>query len=154
MSERWVGMVVSGDKVILVDAEVPTSGPLILQSEQAFSLQAGNRADAYHLMHQRIRDYIRDNGIARAVIKESAAAGVGAGKSHLSAAELRGIVMGAAAAACKTECLAKALISRTFGTRKVDEYLRDDGFWTARVLGKLKTGSREAALMLVAARGE
>jgi hypothetical protein len=154
VSERWVGIVVSGDKIVLVDAAVPTKGPLVLQSDQTLSLQGGNRAKAYHVMSRRVEDYVRDNGVTRVVIKESAVSGPGAGRSHLLAAELRGVVMGAAGAACKTDCLAKALISRTFGERKVDEYLHDDGFWASNILGKLKIGSREAAMMLVAARGK
>ena len=61
--------------------------------------------------------------------------------------------MCAAATACKkTECLAKAGISRTFGSRKVDEYVRDDGFWKSNVTGTLRAGSREATMVLLAAR--
>ena len=33
MPERWVGIVVTGDKVIVVDAEVPDVGQLVLQND-------------------------------------------------------------------------------------------------------------------------
>jgi hypothetical protein len=53
----------------------------------------------------------------------------------------------------KTSCLAKAQVSRNFGERKADEYLKDDGFWKKAVIGgKLRSGSREAALVILAAR--
>ena len=62
--------------------------------------------------------------------------------------------MCAAAAGSETQCLAKGHISRTFGERKVDQYVADKGFWEDNVLGQLRAGSREAAMILLAARGE
>ena len=35
MAERWLGVVVSGDKVTIVDAEVPDSGPLVVLADQS-----------------------------------------------------------------------------------------------------------------------
>jgi hypothetical protein len=50
--------------------------------------------------------------------------------------------------------VAKAAISRTFGDRNVDEYVKDDEFWDNNVEGvNLRNGSREAALILIADRG-
>ena len=72
MSGRWLGIVVSGDRITVVDVEVPDHGPLILQSDQSWPLQAGDRSRAYHVMHQRVADYVREHGIARTVIKASA----------------------------------------------------------------------------------
>ncbi len=47
----------------------------------------------------------------------------------------------------------KAHISKTFGDRKVDEYLKDDDFWSKQISsGQLRIGSREAAMVLLAAR--
>jgi hypothetical protein len=149
---RWLGIVVIGDRITLVDAEVPDQGPLILQTDQSWTLQAGDRAAAYRVMHQRVADYIRENGIVRTVIKASAVSQGGMGKAHLEAAELRGVVMCAAASSAQTQCLAKGHISRTFGKRKVDEYVADRGFWNDNILGNLRAGSREAAMLLLAAR--
>ena len=153
MPDRWLGVVVTGERLTVVDAEVPDDGPLILQADQSWPLQAGNRAKAYHVMHQRIGDYIREHRIARTVIKASAVSRSGMGKTNLDAAELRGAIMCAAAAASETQCLAKGHISRTFGKRKVDEYVADKAFWDSEILGNLRVGSREAAMILLAARG-
>jgi hypothetical protein len=61
--------------------------------------------------------------------------------------------MSAAASVASVVALAKARISRTFGSRKVDDYLKDETFWTDGVAGAaLRTGSREAAMLLLASR--
>jgi len=78
----------------------------------------------------------------------------GTKKAHLEAVELRGVVMSAAAEAARTTCLAKSNFSKTFGKRKVDEYLADDDYWDAEISGQLRAGSREAAMILLAARGK
>ena len=62
--------------------------------------------------------------------------------------------MCATAAMSETQCLAKNHISRTFGERKVDEYVADKAFWDAEVIGELRAGSREAVMVLLAARAD
>ena len=37
MHERWVGMVVSGDRIIIVDAEVPDTGQLVVQNDATWA---------------------------------------------------------------------------------------------------------------------
>lgn len=155
MANRWVGITVSGDKVTLVDADITDSGPIVLLADQSWNLQKGDRADAYHVMYQQISDYLTENGIKRAIVKKSALSTGSTKLSHLNAAELRGVVIAASAAAVKTRMIAKAHMSRTFGSRKVDEYVADDDFWTAETTGAtLRKGSREAAMVLLAARNE
>jgi hypothetical protein len=45
------------------------------------------------------------------------------------------------------------VISRTYGERKVDEYIRDAAFWNEHTAGgKLRKTSREAAMLVIAAR--
>ncbi|HEY8094563.1 MAG TPA: hypothetical protein VIE65_00520 [Methylobacter sp.] len=152
MPKRWVGIVVSSDKIIMVDAEIPKSGPLILQSDIGFRLQKGARPAAYAVMHQNVSDYVRENKIAQVIIKASAVSLGGTKKAHLEAAELRGVVMAASASITDTICLAKGNISKTFGARKVDEYLSDDAFWEAEISGSIRSLGREAAMLLLAAR--
>jgi len=153
MPERWIGIVVGSDKVTVVDAEVPKSGPLVIQGDHSWPLQKGGRAAGYSVVHQQVTDYCQENQIARAVIKASALSLRGTKKAHLEAAELRGVVISAAATITETELLSKAVVSRTFGRRSADEYLEDDEFWRREVSGgRLRGGSREAALMLLAAR--
>jgi hypothetical protein len=153
MPERWLGLVVSGDAVTAVDLEVPPTGPLTLQADQSWKLQKGDRAAAYRIMHQRVADYIRDNAVGKAVVKASAVA-KGGGLSHLHSAELRGVVMAAAASSTDTQTYSKALVSRTFGERKADEYVSDDDFWEEQIVGSMRKGSREAALMVLAVKDD
>ncbi len=154
MPERWVGIVVTGDKAIVVDAEVPDEGPLVLQNDETWRLQDGDRAAAYKVIGQQCHDYLRANGVTKVLIKASAVS-LGATKlSHLRSAELRGVIIGTAASVCGVKELAKAVLSRNFGDRNVDEYAKDDGFWITHFTGEnLRAGSREAAIMLLAESG-
>jgi hypothetical protein len=71
----------------------------------------------------------------------------------LISAEVRGVIIAAAASVCEVKVVSKAVISRTYGERKVDEYLDDDAFWNEHTQGgKLRKMSREAAMLVVAAR--
>jgi hypothetical protein len=154
MLERWIGVVVAPDKVTAVDAEVPPSGPLIIQADHSWPLQKGHRASGYKVLHQQLADYCREHEIKRAVIKGSAVnPRGGTTKAHLEAAELRGVAIAACASVANTDTIAKATIRRTFGQRKVDDYVADNNFWGKEVIGtSLRVGSREAAMVLLAAR--
>jgi hypothetical protein len=154
MAERWVGIVVTGDKAIVVDAEVPDEGQLILQNDETWRLQGGARAAAYNVIGQQCRDYLRANGVSKVLIKASAVSLGGTKIGHLRSAELRGVIEGASASVCEVKELSKAALSRNFGDRKVDEYAKDDGFWLTHFTGEtLRAGSREAAIMLLAESG-
>jgi hypothetical protein len=87
-------------------------------------------------------------------VKASALPTSGAPKlSLLTSAEVRGVVIAATASVCDVRVVSKAVISRTYGERKVDEYLQDDGFWDGQTQGgRLRKTSREAAMLLIAAR--
>ena len=150
---RWVGIAVSGDKVTVVDAEVDNTGPIVVNADQTWKLQKGDRSKAYNVIHQQLVDYLDDNKVDQVVVKASAPSQRGMSKAHLAAAELRGVVMSAAASVTAVSVVAKGHISKTFGDRKVDEYLSDNAFWSAEVaVGALRAGSRETALLLLAAR--
>jgi hypothetical protein len=155
MTERWLGIVVSSEKVTLVDAEVDVdhdNTPIIIQADQSWDLQTGDRPDAYRVIHKRIADYAKENGIAKAIIKGSVVSRRGTKQVHLAAAELRGVVAAALATVTKVSFETKGNISRNFGNRKVDEYLKDNSFWAVNTTGDLRTGSREAAMVILAAR--
>lgn len=158
MPERWLGVVVSGDKILFVDAKVPATGPLVLQSDQSWPLQKGDRAEAYNIMYGRLKDYIEGHGITRTIVKASAVNPRGGmGLANLHSAELRGVVMCGAASAGDVVSWSRAVTSRALakkGKRKVDEYVQDDEFFDNNFVGDLRAGSREAALMLLAIRGE
>jgi hypothetical protein len=154
MTERRVGFVITGEKIVVVDAEVSEDGPIVLQSDQTWKLQNGPREAAYHVIYQQCANYLREHDIKRVVLKASALTMGSMKKAHLESAEVRGVVIAAAASVCPVRTIAKATISRTFGARNVDEYVKDDEFWNENVQGvKLRGGSREAALILIADRG-
>jgi hypothetical protein len=153
MPDRQLGVTVSGDKVIIVDAEVSGSGPIGIVNDLTWDLQKGDRAKAYEVMCGRISNYARENKVAVAIVKSSAvSSGHGVGLAHLHSAELRGVVMAALASATEVRTLQKGQITKNFGKRKADEYVGDDGFWKDQTTGTLRKGSREAALQILAAR--
>lgn len=158
MPERCVGFVVVGDTVTMVDCEVPdqVEKPLVVFSDQTWKLQQGDRASAYAVLHQRATDYLRENKIKSVIVKASALP-TGASKlSILTSAEVRGVIISASATACiPVKILSKSVISRTYGERNVDDYVRDDAFWERQTEGgRLRKMSREAAMLLVAVRGD
>lgn len=154
MAERWVSLVVTGEKVIVVDAEVPEEGQLVLQSDDTWRLQGGDRAAAYNVIGQQCRDYLIANGVSKVLVKASAVSLGGTKIGHLRSAELRGVIEGAAASVCEVKEFSKAVLSRNFGDRKVDEYTKDEGFWMTHFTGAdLRAGSREGAIMLLAESG-
>jgi hypothetical protein len=155
MAERRVGLVVVGEVVTVVDAEIPDNAddPITIIADASWKLQKGDRAPAYAVLHQRCHDYLRENGIGSVVIKASALSQGAARLGLLTSAELRGVVTAAAASVCRVIIVSKAIISRTYGDRKVDEYLADDGFWKEHTEGgNLRKTSREAAMLIVATR--
>jgi hypothetical protein len=155
VAKRWLGLSAFTDSVTVVDAEIPDdNGPIIVKSDDTWRVQKGDRAAAYSVLHQQCADYIRENGIDAVVVKASAVSGRGSATlGLLTGAEVRGVVMAAAGALCPVKALSKAVISRTYGDRKVDEYVADDAFWTANTIGgALRKLSREAAMLLIAAR--
>lgn len=146
-------MHVSGDGLIVVDAEVPDDGPIVVVADESWKLEKGDRPKAFQTIYKRLSDYVRDKGIAKAVIKESAANARGMGLAHLQAAELRGVAICALAFGCPVEQVSKARISKGFGKRKVDDYLKDNDFWKENLDGvAMRAGSREAALLILATR--
>jgi hypothetical protein len=156
MAQRCVGFVIVGEMVTVVDAEIldDTDAPLAIVADATWKLQEGERARAYAVLYQRCADYLHENGVGSVVIKASALPTSGAAKlGLLTSAEVRGVVIAAAASVCHVRIVSKAVISRTYGERKVDEYLQDDGFWDDQTQGgKLRKTSREAAMLLIAAR--
>jgi hypothetical protein len=155
MALRCVGLVITASDVTVVDTTIPDDPdePLTLIRDETWKLAGGERATAYETLFHRCAGYIHENRVDQVVIKASALPqGSGAKASILDGAELRGVIMCAASSACSTRVLEKSWISRTY-KRKVDEVIKDDGFWEEQLGGaKLRKGSREAAMLVVAHR--
>lgn len=155
MAKRWLGLSASKEGVTYVDVEVPDDdGPIVVLADDTWKVQKGDRAAAYNVLYQQCADYIRENSIEAVCVKASAVTGKGAAKlGMLESAEVRGVVIAAGASVSTVSQLKKGVISRTYGERKVDEYVADDPFWNAHTTGgKLRKGSREVAMLLIAAR--
>jgi hypothetical protein len=155
MTKRWLGLSASKDDVTYVDVQVPDDdGPIEVLADGTWKVQKGDRGEAYCFLHQQCVDYISENGIDRVLVKASAVMGKGAAKlGMLHSAEVRGLIIAAAASVCPVKQLTKGLVSRTYGERNVDDYVADDSFWDTHTRGgKLRKGSRDIAMLLVAAR--
>lgn len=158
MVERWAGLVASGQSVIVVGADIPSdpTDPIVITYDQTWSVQKGNRSAAYALLHQQCLNHLRGCKIDKVFIKASAASRAGMGKAHLEGAEVRGVVAAAASAVPSVklvEMVAQAQISKHYGSRKVEEYVKDGKFWAEKTTGgTLRTGSRIGAMIMIAAR--
>lgn len=155
MTKRWLGLTASKEGVIYVDVEVPDDdGPIVVLADDTWKVQKGDRSAAYNVLHQQCADYIRENHIERTVVKASAVTGKGMAKlGMLEAAEVRGIVIAAAASVCAVKQLKKGSVSKTYGDRNVDDYVADDSFWAKNTKGgKLRKMGRETAMLLIAER--
>jgi hypothetical protein len=158
MAERWVGFAASGKSVIVVGAQIPDDegDPIEIVYDQTWPIQegAGARPAAYHVLYQQCLNHLRGAKADRAFIKASATSRAGMSKAHLDGAEVRGVVTAAAAAICPVAVVPQAQISKHYGGRKVEEYVKDEKFWKDKTTGgKLRSGSRVAAMLLIAARG-
>ncbi|HRY49075.1 MAG TPA: hypothetical protein P5186_13590 [Candidatus Paceibacterota bacterium] len=113
-------------------------------------LQDGDRPAAYDTIHGQFMDYVKQRHVQCVCIKGSAVSLGGTKLAHLHAAELRGVIQAAAASAgVDVKLMTKAAASRNFGTRKVDEYLKDETFWSDHNLTQIRKGLREAAFAAI-----
>lgn len=156
MSKRYLGIEVTGGVVTVVDADVPddASAQITVLSDSTWKLQAGDRGPALSVLYQRCAGYVREHKIDLVLVKASAVPPrVSASLALLESAEVRGVVIAASASIGPVQNVSKAVVSRTYGERKFDEYLADDSFWNAHVTGeKLRKSSRDAAMLILAAR--
>lgn len=156
MSGRCVGIVVGGETVWIVDAEVPDDpeSPIGILADNKWDLQDGDRASALAVMSRRCANHIRENKVVCAFVMASGAPlGSARVEPLLKSAELRGVVIAAAAQQAVVKMVSKKTVSRNYGDRKFDEYLKDDDFWRAQTIGKpLRKTSRPAAMVVVAGR--
>ncbi|WP_217808640.1 hypothetical protein [Derxia lacustris] len=136
-------------------AQVPTDlkDPISIEYDQTWNLQSGAREPALYVLHQRCADFLKEQQIKSVVLKASAVPRSTATLALLQSAEVRGVLIAAAASEAQVRSLTKGVVSRTYGDRKVDEYLKDDAFWQDKVTGNgLRKGSREAAMLIIASR--
>jgi hypothetical protein len=146
---RFIGFEVSSSGV---DYAILTleNGAFELEASKTLHLQSGERPSAYHVIFEQVVALVQERKLDCACIKASGLSLAGTKKAHLEAAELRGVVQAACASTCEVKLVSKSNASRTFGDRKVDQYLRDDSFWEKQGLEDLPKGKREAAFQVLA----
>jgi hypothetical protein len=158
MGEIWAAFVASGKNVIVVGAEIPANpdDPVVITYDQTWAVQKGNRPAAYAMLHQQCVNHLRGCKIDKVLVKASAASPSGMGMAHLEGAEVRGVVASAAAAVSSVSVVSmipQAQISKHYGDRKVDEYVKDTKFWAEKTTGgNLRAGSRAGAMLIIAER--
>ncbi len=147
-----VSAVVTSEKIVLTEGSHEEDGTVTIIKDETFNLEGGDRQLAYVVMHKRIADRLA-NGVDQVVLKASAGGQYAAKTVVLHSAELRGVFLSAVPAGVSVLQLQKNALSRNFGSRKVDDYVKDDGFFAENFGGEaLRKGSREAAFLLLAAR--
>jgi hypothetical protein len=151
MPNNLIGVTVGAEQLHVVLVTQTATRTFTLLDETKMNLQHGDRPAAYNVMHGQFADYVRQHDTSCVCIKGSAVSLGGTKLAHLGAAELRGVVQAAAAlSGAEVRVMNKAAASRNFGTRKVDEYLRDDSYWSSIGLSSLPKGFREAAFAVIA----
>ncbi len=147
-----IAAVVVSEKIVLAEGLINGDGTVTVVKDETFDLEKGDRQLAYVVMHKRIKDRL-SQGIDQVLLKASSGGQNAATSAVLHAAELRGVFLSAVPDGLPVRQLQKNSLSRTFGSRKVDEYLKDDTFFAEKFGGaSLRKGSREAAFLLLSAR--
>lgn len=156
MTQTWTAFVVSGKTVTVVGADIPDDpdDPIVITYDQTWAVQRGNRPAAYAMLHQQCVNHLGGCKVTKVFIKASAASRSGMGMPHLEGAEVRGVVAAAAAAVpsvTAVNMVAQAQISKHYGSRKVEDYVKDNKFWAEKTTGgNLRAGSRVGAMLLIA----
>jgi hypothetical protein len=150
MATKLLGAKIGSDMAEIVVLTKEDNGDFTLGDQTIMKLQDGARPTAYDTFHGDFLDFVSHQQVQTVCIKGSTVSLGGTKLAHLHAAELRGVVQAAAAAAgVEVRIMTKSAASRNFGDRKVDAYLKDDTFWTGLNLGPLKKGLREAAFAVI-----
>ena len=149
-TKQWVGFDVDKGGVTVLHLADTGSGPLTVELDETWPLQKGARSAAYHVMFQRVAGYIRDRSVDAVRVLGSAVSGHPAKLGQLQGAELRGVIMAAAASVVRdVDARSKGDLSNQSERGKVQLYTDDDEYWQAAVAGTFRKGSREVAYLLL-----
>lgn len=145
-------IVVRGVQVDLVDALIKRAGPIFVNRDLSWKLSSRNRPAAYARLYQEIVSYLSEQQIEQVLFR-----GVDVfrsmTKSHLEAAELRGVILAAIAAHGPMFSLVPSEVEKMLDQGKLHDVIDDDAFWRSAATGAaVRKRSREAAALLVAAQ--
>jgi hypothetical protein len=155
MSSLWCGVIVSGSDVTCLAATY-TGEEITTHSDTSFTLASGSRPEAYATMFHRMASFLKEAKVTKVVVKGSAAMR-GATIKHLESAELRGVIIAAAA-----EARARVFVQNPAGFSKmkiggtlIKDLKTDDSYWNRCGASDIKKIlSREAALLILIQREE
>lgn len=157
MAEKWAGIKTEGSEIICVVLEIDKSQRKVIQDFSIF-LQNGPRSDAYAQAYARILDFLTQNQIKKVVFIPSTLSMGKIDESHLRGAELRGAIQVALVhAGASINCVKIASIKKKkgiLGPLQTTKYMDDDNAWSEVVSGKLRKGSRDAAIVAIATQIE
>lgn len=146
-----IAAVVTSEKIVLTEGTINADQTVTIVKDETFDLEKGERQLGYVVMSKRLKDRL-SQGIDQVVLKASSGGRNPATSAVLHAAELRGVFLASVPDDIPVRQLQKNNLSRNFGSRKVDEYLKDDTFFDENFKGtNLRKGSREAAFLLLSA---
>jgi hypothetical protein len=143
-----VGIVVSSNKITMVEGRKNDDGTVTLIKDEVFNLEQGDRHVAYVAMHKRVHDRLQ-HGVSHVVLKASSAGKFTGSQAALLAAELRGVLISAVP---NSVMLAQQHIKNLSqaGSRKVADYTKDDTWWDEHFSGAVRKANREAAYLIIA----
>jgi hypothetical protein len=147
----YSGIAVGADyaDVVVVGAERGNDTIKELIVARKLQLERGPRPQAFRSLGEQLCNILREAGVLEVFIKKSSA-GRHVTLSHLEAAEVRGMVFFAASGVAQVTAVNPTVLSKTFGTKKTQEYLKDDRFWADRALEELEKQYRDPCLLVIA----
>lgn len=150
----WLSVIPCKDACVVVHARPSDDRSILLQvvHEHTWSVDLRNKCASYPALKRIFNEYVVQHGIDAIVLKKGHLGSEGRGHaSMISAGELRGVIY-IACEQCDIFEINRCVVSRTYGDRKVGEYINDSHFWNERVNGISKSRlHREAAILLLAA---
>ncbi|MGO4569611.1 hypothetical protein AB4Z52_32350 [Rhizobium sp. 2YAF20] len=143
------GVVVSSEKITIIEGTKNSDGTITLIKDEVFDLEKGDRHAGYVAMHKRIHDRLL-HGIDAVVLKASSAGKFTGTQAALLSAELRGVFISAIPTQVTVKQEHVKALSK-IGSRKVSDYTKDDSWWNEHFKGACRKASREAAYLIIGA---
>lgn len=147
------GIVTGGDHIDLVIGNFEADRTVTVTTARTLTLGSGTRAAQLCSIAEQLRTVLREANVENCYVRGSAYS-MGMKLAHLESAEVRGIAVIVAGSVSNVTLLAPAVVGRTFGDRKPQEYLSDNSFWKQQGCESLAKKYRQACLQILAGNPE